>query len=237
MKYYDLHVHSAFSEGTSSLEQLAQTAKKLNYSGICFVEYFQNDDQIKKRYEEIQKVSEKVGIEIFLGFEARNPHELEVLVQKRRKFDILLAQGGDLKMNRMAVETPEVDILTHPSLERTDSGMNHVLMKLAKENNVAIEINFHEILNNEERSRSRVLANMISNASLAKKIHVPLIICSGSLSHWELRDPLELISFLMEIGLKINEAKDCLTNVPEKIVFQSRERRDKKWIAPGVKIK
>jgi len=237
MKYFDLHIHSAFSEGTSSLEQLAQTAKKLNYSGICFVEYFQNDDQIKKRYEEIRKVSEKVGIEIFLGFEARNPHELEVLVQKRRKFDILLAQGGDLKMNRAAVETPEVDILTHPSFERTDSGMNHILMKLARENSVAIEINFREILINEEKSRSKVLANIISNVNLAKKIHVPMIICSGSLSHWELRAPLELISFLMEVGLKINEAKECLTKVPEKIVLQSKERRDKKWIAPGVKIK
>jgi RNase P/RNase MRP subunit p30 len=37
--------------------------------------------------------------------------------------------------------------------------------------------------------------------------------------------------------LKIDEAKECLTKVPEKIVLQSKERKDKKWIAPGVKIK
>ena len=140
-------------------------------------------------------------------------------------------------MNRLAVETPEVDILTHPSFERTDSGMNHVLMKLAKENNVAIEINFREVLINEERSRSQCVSRMISNVNLAKKIHAPLVICSGSLSHWELRYPLSLISFLMELGLKINEAKECLTKIPEKIVVQSKERKDKKWIAPGVKIK
>ena len=237
MGYFDLHVHSAFSEGTSSLEQLAETAKKLNYSGFCFVEYFQNDEQIKKRYEEIQKVSEKVGMEIFLGFEARNPHEIELLAQKRKKFDILLAQGGDLKMNRAAVETPEVDILTHPSSERTDSGMNHVLMRLAKENNVAIEINFREILINERKSRSKAIANMISNVNLAKKIHAPLIICSGSLSHWELRDPLELISFMSDLGMKTDEAKECLTKIPEKIILQNKERRSQKWVQPGVKIK
>lgn len=237
MAYFDLHLHSAFSEGTSSLEQLAATAKKLNYSGFCFVEYFQNDDQIKKRYSEIEKIEQKVGIEILLGFEARNPHEIELLVQKRRKFDILLAQGGDLKMNRFAVETPEVDILTHPSFERSDSGMNHVLMKLAKENNVAIEINFREVIINERKSRSKVIANMISNVNLAKKIHTPIIICSGSLSHWELRDPLELISFLTSLGLKIGEAKECLTKIPEKIVLQNKERRSQKWIQPGVKIK
>jgi len=237
MQYFDLHVHSAFSEGTSSLEQLAQIAKKLNYSGFCFVEYFQNDSQIKKSYQEIERVSEKEKIEIFLGFEARNPHELEVLAQKRRKFDVLLAQGGDLKMNRLAVETPEVDILTHPSFERTESGMNHVLMKLAKENNVAIEVNFREILVNERKSRSKVLANIISNVSLAKKIHAPLIVCSGSLSHWELRDPLELISFMTHLGLKIDEAKECIAKIPEKIILQNKERRNQKWVQPGVRIK
>lgn len=237
MEFFDLHVHSAFSEGTSSLEQLAETAKKLNYSGFCFVEYFQNDEQIKKRYSEVEKVAQKIGIEIFLGFEARNPHEIEILAQKRKKFDILLVQGGDLKMNRVAVETPEVDILTHPSFERNDSGLNHVLMKLAKENNVAIEINFREILINERKSRSKVISNMISNVNLAKKIHAPLIICSGSLSHWELRDPIELSSFMMELGLKTNEATDCISKVPEKIVLQNKERKSQKWIAPGVKIK
>jgi len=237
MKYFDLHIHSAFSEGTSSLEQLAETAKKLNYSGFCFVEYFQNEEQTKKIYDDIRKVSEKIGIEIFLGFEARNPHEIEILSQKRKKFDILLAQGGDLKMNRFAVETPEVDILTHPSFERTDSGLNHVLMKLARDNNVAIEINFREILINERKSRSRVLSNMISNVNLAKKIHAPIIVCSSALSHWELRHPLELISFMSHLGLKTNEAKECITKIPEKIILQNKERRSQKWVQPGVKIK
>lgn len=236
MNYYDLHIHSAFSEGTSSLEQLAETAKKLNYSGFCFVEYFQNDDQIKKRYEEIEK-AKKIGVEIFLGFEARTPHEVEMLVQKRKRFDILLAQGGDLKMNRFAVETPEVDILTHPSFERNDSGLNHILMKLAKQNNVAIEINFREVLINERKSRSKTIQNMIQNVNLAKKIGAPLVICSGSLSHWELRDPLELSSFMMELELKTDEADDCITRVPEKIILQNKERRSGKWVMPGVRTK
>lgn len=237
MNFYDLHVHSAFSEGESSLEQLAETAKKLNYSGFCFVEYFQSEDQIKKKYEEIERVAKKENIEIFLGFEARNPHEIEILSQKRKKFDILLAQGGELKMNRAAVETPEVDILTHPSFERNDSGLNHVLMKLAKENNVAIEINFREVLINERKSRSKTIQKMIENVNLAKKIGVPLIICSGALSHWELRDPLELSSFMIELGLKTNEAVGCISKIPEKIISQNKERKNQKWIMPGVKIK
>src|SRR3972149_2171930 len=139
MNFFDLHIHSAFSEGESSLEQLASTAKQLGYAGICFSEYFKNDNQIKKLYEEIQKVKEKIGIEVFLGFEAREPRELNKLIERRRKFDVLLARGGDLKLNRIACETPQVDILTHPELDRNDSGLNHILVKEAAKNNVAIE--------------------------------------------------------------------------------------------------
>ncbi|MEK6909703.1 MAG: PHP domain-containing protein, partial [Candidatus Aenigmatarchaeota archaeon] len=68
MKFYDLHLHSGFSGGESSLEQLASTAKELGYTGICFAEYFQNESQLRKLKSDISKISEKIGIEIYLGF-------------------------------------------------------------------------------------------------------------------------------------------------------------------------
>src|SRR3989304_5954434 len=185
MAFYDLHVQSAFSEGESSIEQLASTAKLLGFSGICFAEYYKGEDQIKKLQAELQKVKEKVGIEVFLGFEARNSKELNILAGNRKKFDVLLVHGGDIGLNREAVETPEVDILTHPEENRYDSGMNHVMMKFAAKNSVAVEINFRQILMSSKKSRSGVLQNIQNNVMLARKFHAPLIICSGAVSHWE----------------------------------------------------
>jgi ribonuclease P/MRP protein subunit RPP1 len=236
MSLYDLHVHGVFSGGESSLEQLASTAKQLGYSGICFVEYFKNEEQIKKLKAEIEKVKEKIGIEIFLGFEARNLKELSILREKRRKFDVFLVRGGDLRLNRAACETAEVDILTHPEFERTDSGLNHVLVKEAAKNNVAIEINFREILVSSKKTRSTVLRNISSNIKLAKKYKAPIIVCSGSLSHWDITDPQCLISFASLLGLELNEAKATVSTVPEKIIKQIKERRSEKWIMPGVKV-
>lgn len=236
MPYFDFHIHSAFSGGESSLEQLASTAKELGYAGICFTEYFQNLDHVKKLYEEIAKIKKKVGIEIFLGFEARDTKELDKLANIRRKFDVLLVRGGDIKLNRMACETPEVDILTHPEYERIDSGLNHVLVKEAARNNVAIEINFREILITGKGSRSRVLSNMESNTRLAKKYHAPIILCSGAISHFELRDPNVMISMANQLGLELSEAKSSISKIPEKIVKQSNERRCENWVAPGIKV-
>jgi ribonuclease P/MRP protein subunit RPP1 len=236
MQYFDFHVHSAFSGGESSLEQLATTAKQLGYKGICFAEYYKGEEQIKKLQEEIEKVKQKVGIEIFLGFEARSLKELAALKEKRRKFDVLLVRGGDLRLNREAVESPEVDILTHPEYERTDSGLNHVLVKLAAKNNVAIEINFREVLVSSKRTRSMILKHMTQNVGLAKKYGAAIIACSGALSHWDICDPRCLISFVTLLGLQLNEAKATVSKVPERIIKQIKERKSEKWIAPGVKI-
>jgi len=236
MNFFDLHVHSAFSEGESSIEQLAAMAKELGYSGICFSEYYKNENQIKKLYYEIEKVKQKVGIEIFLGFEARSPKELMLLKERRRRFDVLLVHGGDLRLNREAVETPEVDILTHPEFGRQDSGLNHVLMKLARKNNVAVEINFRNILIESKSSRSKLLARMQNNARLAKKFHAPVILCSGAVSHHEMRDPHVIVSMAEQLGLDLDKAKESLSKIPEKILQQAKERKGERWISPGVKI-
>ena len=236
MQAYDLHTHSAFSGGESNLEELASMAKLLGYKGICFTAYPISEKEENILKAEIERVKKEIRIEFLLGFEARNAKELRLLANRRREFDILLARGGDLELNREACETPEVDILTHPEFERFDSGLDHVSMKFAAKNNVAIEVNFREILMSNKKTRGKILQNIARNIKLAKKYKVPIILCSGAISHWELRSPEVLISMACQLGLELNEAKDSITKIPEKIIESSKERRSEKWILPGVKV-
>lgn len=236
MKFFDFHVHSAFSEGESSLEELASMAKKLGYSGICFTAYPLKRDEENFLKAEIERVKKNIGIEIFLGFEARNLRELKYLVKRRREFEVLLVRGGDLKLNRIACETPEVDILTHPEYNRLDPGLDHIAFKLASKNKVAIEMNFREILFSTKKNRSLILKNIAQNLRLAKKYKVPIIICSGAISQWELRAPECLISMACQLGLELKEAKDAMSKVPQEIIKLIEERKDKNWIMPGVKV-
>ena len=237
MKAFDMHVHSAFSEGESTIEQLAQRAKELGYAGICFSEYYEGRAQLEKLKAKIAGASKKTKIEILLGFEARNTRELKRLTDMRRLYDVLLARGGDLRLNRAAVESKEVDILTHPEHGRYDCGMNHVMAKLAKKNDVAIEINFREMLTSTKKTRSRILTSMRDNIALAKKYKMPIILCSGAISHWELRDPLCMISMAEQLELPLKRAKEAVSKAPENIVKRVKERKSSKWVMPGVKIK
>lgn len=235
MAYYDMHIHSAFSGGESTLEEIASRAKLLGFNGICFSEYFKNRNEIQKLKEKIADVSKKIGINIFLGFEARNSNELKKLIKIRREYDVLLVRGYDLELNRMAVETPEVDILTHPELNRKDSGLNHIMVREAAKNNVAVEVNFRNILLSNKASRSLIMHNIAKNIKLCKKFKAPIIINSGAISHWQLKDPKVLISMGNLLGMELNEAKAAITDVPNKIVKQINERKSSKWIMPGVR--
>lgn len=236
MNFYDFHVHSEFSEGTSSVDNIAKRAKLLGFKGICFAIYFKDKHKIKKLKEKASEISKKIGVDIFIGMEATTTEELKKLVRTRREYDVLLVRGSDLYLNRKAVETKEVDILTHPEYNRKDSGFNHVMAKLAAENNVAIEINFREILLSSKNTRSHIMHNIAKNVRLCKKYKTPIIICSGAISHLQLKDPKILMSMGCLLGLELNEAKKALSEVPENIIKMIKERRSKKWVRPGVKI-
>jgi len=236
MNYYDFHVHSDFSEGKSSVEDIAGRAKFLGFKGICFATYFKDKYKIKNLRKKASEISKKTGIDIFIGMEAKTTEQLNKLAMMRREYDVLLVRGSDLNLNRKAVQTKEVDILTHPEFNRKDSGFNHTMAKLAAKNNVAIEINFREILLSSKNTRSHIMHNISENVRLCKKYKTPIIICSGAVSHWQLRDPKILMSMGCLLGLELNEAKKAISEVPEEIMKMIKKRQDRKWIRPGVKV-
>jgi ribonuclease P/MRP protein subunit RPP1 len=236
MNFYDLHITSEFSEGESSIEDIVRRAKLLGFKGICFAEHFKNLNRIKNLRKTVSEISEKFDLDIFIGFEAKGSEELKKLVKIRKDYDILLVRGSDLYLNRKAVQTKEVDILTHPELKRKDSGFNHIMAKLAARNDVAIEINFREILQSSKGTRSHVIQNIAKNIKLCKKFKAPMIICSGAVSHWQLKDPKILMSMGFMLGLELNESKKALSEVPESIIRMIKERKSKEWVRPGVKI-
>ena len=236
MYFYDLHLHSEFSEGKSSVEDFAKRAKILGFSGVCFATYYKDRNRVDRLKKRAVEASKKTGVDIFIGLEATTLEELKKLVNIRRDYDILLVRGTNLNLNRKAVQTKEVDILTHPEYNRRDSGLNHTMAKLAAKNQVAVEINFREILLSSKNTRSHIMHHIQNNVKLCKKYRTPIIISSGAVSHWQLKDPRVLISMGRLLGLELNEAKKALSEIPQNIIRMVKERRDSKWIRPGVRV-
>ncbi len=237
MKFYDLHVQSNFSEGENSIEELAKFAKNLGYSGIAVCDYFESMEKLRKLKEIIKSMD--IDIEVFPGVEIRTKsvEELKEIIKKvREEVLIVVVSGGNYLINRAACEDSRVDILAHPELGRNDSGLDHICARAAAENNVAIEINFREMLYSFRKPRSHIFAHISRNIKLCTKFNTPLVICSGARSIWDMRGARELVSVANTLGLDLSKAFAAVTSTPQQIIEDNKKKLEGKKITEGVEI-
>jgi ribonuclease P/MRP protein subunit RPP1 len=232
--FIDLHVH--YYPG------IVKDAGKMGYQGLVLAksgeELSSNCNGNKERLEDYNHLVVNSGISIFEGIEirAKNPEDLKRKIQKfRKRADVLLVHGGDLKINRAAVEDARVDVLTHPYQGRRDSGFNHILAKKAAENNVAVEINIGYFLRNRNHRRQEILAQFRELLKLKSKFDFSLVITSGARSLYDLRSPLDLVALSSCFGMDKETALSALSKVPADIIRDNQLRHQ--LIASGVHIR
>ncbi len=227
MKFYDLRVNP------ENLGEIVKKAKVLGWSGLGVIFEWKGLKELEKAKKEIEKYKKEIDIVLGVGIKTRKPGEIKEIAKKiRKRVELILVFGGDLKINRKAVEIREVDILANPENEE-NSGLNHVMVKLAAENNVAIEFSFRKILHSFGKTRAENFNKFLTNAKLVRKYKAPFLITSSAISQWDLRSPFDLLSFGKVLGFQDKEVKEALS---DKIVKENRKRLSEKWIMPGVEI-
>lgn len=239
MKFVDADVQSKVSTGSSTAEELARFAEELGFSAIVIADVWTGPEKFALAKEAVDGAAKNVGIEVIQGVKiaAANQNELRHLVDRvREKVAFVAVAGGNYQINRAACEYSKVDLLCHPSLGRTDNGLDEVCLNAARENNVAIELNFREVLNSYRRQRSIILANMAANIRLCSALRVPMIISSGAQSADDLRDPRELISIANILGLELSRAFATVSDIPMNIIDVNRRKLLEKITAEGVEV-
>ena len=63
-----------------------------------------------------------------------------------------------------------------------------------------------------------------------------MIICSGAVSKWDMRDPRQLIATGNVLGLELNEAFDALSTTPLQLIQKNKKILEGQRIAEGVEI-
>ena len=192
------------------------------------------DDALSFKNDLKNSLKDVIGVDYTLIIESENPSEIRKIVRKyRNKSSCISVLGGNLKVNRTSLENIQVDVLSKPYLKRYDSGLNHVLAKEAKDNNVAVELVFSDILNSYLSYRSKILANFRDIYRLHRKYDFPLILSSGAQSIFDLRTVKDFRSVFTQSGLSDLEVKNSFETAAGLLEF-NRDRKN--MILSGVKV-
>ena len=147
MKLIDLHLHSLLSDGELLPSELARRAEELGYECIAItdhVDWSNLENVIPRLAVACGEISKSMNIKVVAGAELTHvpPEKIAELAKKARKLGakIIVVHGETLVepvkkgTNRAAIESGEVDILSHPGLITAEEA------ERARENDVYLEL-------------------------------------------------------------------------------------------------
>ncbi len=131
----DLHVHTNWTDGNNTIEEMAQAAKKRGYRYIAICDHSPTvgitngltEERLLKQINEIEKLNRKLkDFKILSGIEVdiRSNSQLDLEDEILKKLDVVVAavhtkftQPKDEMTKRIlkAIENPNVDIIAHPT--------------------------------------------------------------------------------------------------------------------------
>lgn len=125
---------------------------------------------------------------------------------KERMPVIVKAQTNEF--NRKFFENKDVDMIVGLEFNRIDymkqrdSGLNEVLCKLAEKNDIKIGIDVDKLAGLDKIEKAKVLARIIQNIGLCKRVGCKLVISSD-----KKYDKQEIMSFFLCLKGSTNQAK------------------------------
>lgn len=172
-------MHTIFSDGELLPSEIARRASVLNHEAIAITDHVDasNMDCVRRIRDVILDIKDNWDIEVIPGAEITHaPAEIiGKLAGKARKLgaEIIVVHGETLVepviegTNMAAVNCPEVDILAHPGL------ITHEEAKIAKENDIALEITARCGHNQSNGYVAKVALEVGANMVLDTDTHKP----------------------------------------------------------------
>jgi len=221
----DLHVHTKWSDGANTIEEMAMAAQRLGYKylGICDhsrrvrIAHGLDEERLLQQIEEVRRVDEKLPqIRLLAGIEVDilSDGSLDLPDRVLEQTDLVVAavhygtktadeEKMTLRLTR-AVENPTVDILAHPTGriigQRPPYPLDmDALMEAALDNQVHLEINALERLDlpdvEARRAKERGL-KMAVNSDAHQASQLPLLRYAIATARRAWLEPADIINTL-----------------------------------------
>lgn len=226
--YYDLCIRYV-PDDDASMDKLISLAKHFDFIGAGITEVADKGN-IPCRYPNVSDFDLVHVIEI----RENNPSKLHSQASRyARKVDIVIVQGGADKLNRSAIETADMDILSLP-LGIKEGGFDHVIAKSIADKGIALEFDMGSLIRYRGGKRVHAISELGQRLMLARKFEVNMVLTSAARSIYDIRGPRELAALASLFGMTKEEAIRSMTATPATIL--ERKRRSKNYIMDGVEL-
>jgi len=222
MKRYELHSHTNFSDGKSSIEEMLSKAKELN-SAIAITDHFIGDefginkilyrnisslDSFLKRREKFMKNNKKLFDdvdEVIFGIEITRvrPEKIFEIAKNAKRHNFIVLVHGETNSdnvpagtNTAALNCEYVDVLAHPGHLSEENALK------ARENKIFIEITAREMHRAENPEIVKI----------CKKFNLETVINTDAHSASELIDYAKAKEVGLKSGLSEDEVKQANEN-------------------------
>lgn len=123
----------------------------------------------------------------------------------------IIIKAKDDVFNRKMLEYGRFDILLSvesgkrsDSLRQLDSGLNHVLAKIAKKNNISIGIDIGELKNLDMKEKGKRLARIRNNIEICRKAETKIIALNS-------KNKIAAFYFFISLGASTQQAKQAIS--------------------------
>jgi RNase P/RNase MRP subunit p30 len=157
--------------------------------------------------------------------------------------DVVIAAGDSGDFYREACECVEVDLIQDPELiakndaiDYPASGLDPIIAKSMRENNIAYLLDFKSILDSSGLQRARIIRRMRYNTKLCVKYGVSVVTASCCTHKYGLRCPRELASIGQLLGLDRSSSMKTVSENPLKVLEKTLDRSNPDVITKGVRV-
>jgi RNase P/RNase MRP subunit p30 len=129
----------------------------------------------------------------------------------------IAVMGGDDAFNRRVLETLKIDYLVSPeggnkfdNLKQRDSGLNHVVARIAQDKGVEIVISMREVSRLECKDKALRLGRIRQNILICRRAACGLKIASLGVDMEGVVDWMGRRAFGVSLGMSSVESRDCV---------------------------
>jgi len=194
-------------------KEFVSIAEKLGYKELYFL--YSIDHYLNKKFFDSKNIKISYGI-------LADPKNVDRIKNKlKNKKDFVAIKNSE--NNREIIEASKANLIF--SLEENNkrdfmhqraSGLNQILCKLAKQNNVTIGFSLNSIL--DSINKHVILGRIMQNIKLCRKYKVKTVIASFAFNPYEMRSPHDIISLFVSLGMHPKEAKDSMKTLNKNII-------------------